>query len=166
MKQRRFSRWWGGLCAALCLLCLGVGLEAGTKGEIALEEEGGVSSPRKRGGKVVALLVGLNRYKDKRFRSLRYAEKDARDMKRYLESVGVKSRDIKLLVGKQATLVKVKSALGKWLRQRARRKDAVFVFVSTHGEKLEHGNFLVMYDSDAANLEYSGLSGSFLESTL
>ena len=91
----------------LVLLAGGVvGLEARSKGEIVLEGVGDGQSvgAQKPSGKVVAVLVGINTYKDNRFRSLRYAEKDARDMKGYLESVGVKPWDIKLLVGKEATI--------------------------------------------------------------
>lgn len=145
-----------------------VGLEAGISGKFVLKGVGdgqSVGAQRSR-GKVVAVLVGINKYKEKRFRSLQYAEKDARDMKRYLVSVGVKPRDIKLLVGKQATLLNVKVALGEWLKKRAGQKDAVFVFISTHGDLRKGKYFLVMHDSDSENLKYSGLSRDFLNSEL
>ncbi len=152
----------------LVLLCGVVGLEARSKGEIVLEGVGDGQSvgAQKPGGKVVAVLVGINTYKDNRFRSLRYAEKDVRDLGRYLRSMGVKSRDMTLLLGKQATLRAIQRALYVWLPKKVGPKDGVFVFFSGHGEKWGVENYIVPYDAEADALQLSGLSGAVVERSL
>ncbi|MCK6513329.1 SUMF1/EgtB/PvdO family nonheme iron enzyme [Myxococcota bacterium] len=161
---RKMAVWLVGLV----LLAGVVGLEARSKGEIVLEVvgEGQNVGAQKPGGKVVAVLVGINTYKDDRFRRLRYAEKDARDMKKYLLSMGVKSRDIKLLVGQQATRRAIQRALYVWLPKKVGPKDGVFVFFSGHGEKWGVKDYIVPYDAEADALEISGLLGAAVERSL
>jgi formylglycine-generating enzyme required for sulfatase activity len=135
-----------------------------TKSTISFEPIDQATPPKQRvSGRVYALILGINEYKDKRFRPLRYAEKDAKDIADFLKQQGVHEKDITLLTGKNAQRLHVKKALKK-IRQRATKEDSLFFFFSTHGEKIEEGQFMVMYDSDATLLEHSGLNSMHIKS--
>jgi len=86
---------------------------------------------RKR-GEIWAVVIGISKYKN--IPSLKYAANDAQAFYRYLTEVsGVPKDHIWLLLDEEATLDKLKSALGTHLRRQAGRDDMVIIYLAGHG---------------------------------
>ena len=167
-KRRKHLVYVGVLFLWACLL---VGARAPrSKGELVLEPTGGSAGSgrqrlKKKKGRVFAVVIGLGRYRDRRIQLLRYAKKDARDIGRQLRRMGI--RQVKLLLGKEATAEKVKRALVTWLRRRAtRRSDSVVVFFSGHSVKKGGERYWLLYNTRLNEPEVNGLTASFLHKML
>ena len=80
-----------------------------------------------------ALVVGINRYKDPKIPRLKYAEADARAVKERLVQVGFPERNIRSLLGHEATREAILMALEEDLNPRMERGDRLFIYFSGHG---------------------------------
>ena len=86
----------------------------------------------KKKGEIWAVIIGINRYHN--LPSLKYAVNDAREVYRYLIEVNRVPKDhIWLLLDEDATLDRIRSALGTQLRRKAGKEDMVIVYLAGHG---------------------------------
>lgn len=119
-----------------------------------------------------AVVIGIDKFKDKRIPSLQYASKDARDFAAYLIKEGNFAADhVLLLTNEEATENAIQRAVGDdWLPRRVLEDDVVLVFASTHGSPKEMDvageNFLVAYDTDVDNLFSSAIELQDLATTI
>ena len=117
---------------------------------------------------VRAVVVGISRYaKLPGGQQLQFAEKDAAAFAELLRSLGVRADQIRLLVGAEATVASMKSAIGNWLAQSA-DSDTAIIYFSGHGiveHKFDEA-YLLGYDSDPRDPYGSALSISDLEQAL
>ena len=107
--------------------------------------------------KMYALLIGVSHYEDKSVRALKWADKDAEDVKRILESQkGRLYRDVeaRLIENEEATAARIVDELS-WIESAASQGDRVIVFISGHGLVDERNSyFFVPYN---ARLERRGV---------
>lgn len=119
-----------------------------------------------------AVVIGIDKFKDKRIPSLQYSAKDARDFADFLIKEGNFAPDhVLLLTNEEATENAIQRAVGDdWLPRRVLEDDVVLVFASTHGSPKEMDvageNFLVTYDTDVDNLFSSALELQDLATTI
>lgn len=104
----------------------------------------------------LAVIVGVEKYQD--LPEAEYAAKDARLVKDYLISLGLKERNVELLLNERATLSGIKKTLESWLPNRARKNSRVLVYYSGHGapEAASGDAYLVPYDGDPNYLSDTG----------
>jgi hypothetical protein len=134
--------------------------EGQNKIAISVQSEDGVANQKilsvqaaKKREKVYAVVVGINKYKN--FPPLKYAANDAREFYRYLVEVNQVPRDhIWLLPDEEATLDKLRTTLGTFLRQSASKDDTVIIFLAGHGAT-EHD--ATSPDGDGLEKVYSSL---------
>lgn len=119
-----------------------------------------------------AVVIGIDKFQNSTIPQLQYPSKDARDFAKFLvDKANFAADHVLLLTNEQATLSKIKEAIGdNWLPQRARKDDLVLVFASTHGSPKEidvaGDNFLVVYDTDPAKLFSTGIRFADLAPTV
>jgi uncharacterized caspase-like protein len=83
-----------------------------------------------------ALLIGITNYENENIPSLKFAEKDAANLKNILIQYSrFKEQNIRMLLGNQATALNIKIAL-EWLGENSRSDDIVFFFFSGHGTRV------------------------------
>lgn len=119
-----------------------------------------------------ALIIGVDAYpnlpKDKQ---LRFAKKDARDLREILiRSYGFLSDNIILLLDKDATKTNIETALAALAEERVQPTDRILVYFSGHGQtvKLQDGGemgFLIPYDAKV-DLSHPGNRGGYLATCL
>jgi len=86
----------------------------------------------KKKGEIWAVIIGINQYHN--LPSLKYAVNDAREVYRYMIEVNRVPKDhIWLLLDEDATLDRIRSALGTQLRRKAGKEDMVIVYLAGHG---------------------------------
>lgn len=100
-----------------------------------------------------AVIIGVSGYQDTRIPALRYAAADAQAFYDWVvSSNGGKHApsNVKLLMGRDATLASIKRALFNWLKQ-ALEEDVVTIYFAGHGspESPDYPNnlFLLSYDA-------------------
>jgi hypothetical protein len=104
------------------------------------------------------VIIGISNYSDSRIPSLRYAERDATSLYSWFISPNggryAPSR-VKLLVGKDASLIGIKTTLFSWL-QKALPEDLVTIYFAGHGAPASPDSpenlFLLPYDCDYNNI--------------
>jgi EAL domain-containing protein (putative c-di-GMP-specific phosphodiesterase class I) len=88
-------------------------------------------------GNAYAVLIGINEYKDQRhLPTLRYAQKDCEDLRRALTDPKIgnfSEKDIKVLLGSEATQQNIRKALWGYTRKYPTSNDKVLVYFSGHG---------------------------------
>ena len=109
-----------------------------------------------------AVVIGINRYRDRRIPALATAEADAEKMAATISGrIGLTRDHIKVLKGTDATQQSIRSALGTWLARKATKDDLVLIFYAGHGapetdysKKSPDGyaKYLVPYDAKADDL--------------
>src|SRR5262245_49074717 len=90
------------------------------------------------GGKKIALLIGINKYENRKFRDLDYAE---RDVEALADVLGPGGYEVKLLTSRKsgddrATLANIQKALNSVLTKRTKR-DLILVALAGHGFQIE-----------------------------
>ena len=95
-----------------------------------------------------ALVIGIDTYRDARFRPLGEAEKDARLMQQALKGRGFK---IASLMGKKATRQSVSTKLAELVKV-TQENDLVLVYYSGHGAPFDQTACIVPYDADQDEL--------------
>jgi WD40 repeat protein len=104
-----------------------------------------------------AVVVGVSEYKNPGIPSLKYADKDAESLAKFLrrpEGGGYDSNHMRVLLNKDATLANVRDALINFLNQ-AIDMDLVLIYFAGHGapEPARPQNmYLLTYDSDPTAL--------------
>lgn len=116
-------------------------------------------------GPCYALIIGINYRPAKpgaqRFPTLEYAEKDARDFARFLESSGFPKENIHMRLGPQALRDKITDEF-EWLGTKCRvsgnRNPLVVVYFSGHGWTDKGKHYLIPYDANPDKLFSSAFS--------
>jgi uncharacterized caspase-like protein len=106
---------------------------------ILAQEKEGMTAKRtitvhmaKKRGEIWAVIIGINQYRN--LPSLKYAVNDAMEVYRYMIEVNRIPKDhIWLLLDEDATLDRIRSALGTQLRRKAGKEDMVVVYLAGHG---------------------------------
>ncbi|MGR3220308.1 MAG: caspase family protein [Candidatus Anammoxibacter sp.] len=104
-----------------------------------------------------AVVIGISRFKDKKIRPLRYADRDAQSFYDFLVSPtggSINPSNIKLLKNEDATLKNVKNALTNFLKQSV-DEDIVIIYLASHGEPepdRPKNMYILTYDSEIDNL--------------
>lgn len=106
--------------------------------------------------KTFALLIGISKYqKLPQELWLQFAHADAATFAQHLQSGrggGVPRENLMLLANEQATTAAVRNAFQTFLRNRAGKKDTVFIMVAGHGTVDSKGSYILTYDSDPQDL--------------
>lgn len=119
-----------------------------------------------------ALVIGIDKFQDKRIQQLSYSAKDARDFADFLATKGNFARDhIKLLTNEKATYQAIRESLGDtWLPKRAMSNDLVVIYVSTHGSPREmdvgKDNWLVAHNTNIDKFFTTGIQLKSLANTV
>ncbi|HEY3838678.1 MAG TPA: tetratricopeptide repeat protein, partial [Bryobacteraceae bacterium] len=111
--------------------------------------------------KTFALLIGISKYqKLPQDLWLQYAHADAATFAQHLQSGrggGVPPENLLLLSNEQATTAAVRNAFQTFLRNRAGKKDTVFIMVAGHGTVDTKGSYILTYDSDPQDLSTTAI---------
>ncbi|HVF91737.1 MAG TPA: tetratricopeptide repeat protein [Blastocatellia bacterium] len=121
----------------------------------------GAQTRQEPGSKTWAVVIGVSRYpKLAGGQQLQFADSDAMAFAESLKKAGASPSNIRLLVGPDATIASIKSAIGNWLARSASEADTVYIFFSGHGlAERDFGEaYLLAYDSDTANPYGTALS--------
>jgi len=111
-----------------------------------------------------ALLVGLSKFADNDIPELKFAAKDARDMKDFLiTKLGFREDHVRILTDSQATRQNILDSLGdSWLPKLAGTNDLVFLFMASHGTPANKDigalNYVVAYDTQKSHLFTTGIA--------
>ncbi|HYP26831.1 MAG TPA: caspase family protein [Blastocatellia bacterium] len=119
--------------------------------------------------KTWAVVIGVSKYsKLPGGQQLQFADGDAMAFAESLKKGGASPSNIRLLVGPDATIASIKSAIGNWLARSASEQDTVYIFFSGHGlaERDFREAYLLAYDSDTANPYGTALSISDVRKAL
>lgn len=104
----------------------------------------------------VAVVIGVEKYQD--LPASDFSSLDAKLVKEYLVSLGIRERNIELLLNERATQSSIRKSLESWLPNRVKKDSKVFVYYSGHGAP-DPGSgeaYLVPYDGDANYLPTTG----------
>ncbi|HJQ68142.1 MAG TPA: tetratricopeptide repeat protein [Blastocatellia bacterium] len=113
---------------------------------------GQADSAARQPGKTWAIVVGVSKYaRLPGGQQLQFADRDAALFAEALKKSAVGAENVKLLVGADATVQQIKSAIGSWLARSASEADTVYIFFSGHGivEREFGESYLLAADSDA-----------------
>ncbi|KAF0144379.1 MAG: polysaccharide deacetylase [Nitrospirae bacterium] len=104
----------------------------------------------------MAVVIGVEKYQD--LPASDYSSSDAKLMKEYLVSLGVKERNIELLLNERATQSSIKKTVETWLPNRVKSDSKVVIYYSGHGAPdAKTGNaYIVPFDGDPNYLEDTG----------
>jgi len=156
-------------CALVALAAACASTGSGEKGhlvpvDLPAATTAGSPAPRR-----VALVVGVQRFDDARWRPLRFAEADARDMAEVLrDPVHGAFDEVRVLVG-GPTRLEVLSAIRDLGALSRDARDTVLLYVSSHGTLARDGagrlgRYLVVRDTRLDDVARTGLSLVDLES--
>lgn len=102
-----------------------------------------------------ALVIGIDRYPSRKWRTLNYAEKDAKGMAAFLRSQGFK---VITLYGRHATKEAIIYQMQNYLAPRLGNRDRILIFFAGHGytEKLggRDRGYIVPYDGGEFSATY------------
>jgi C-terminal peptidase prc len=104
----------------------------------------------------LAIIVGVERYQD--LPAAEFSAGDARLVKDYLISLGMKERNVELLLNERATLSSIRKTIETWLPNRTRKDSRVLIYYSGHGapDAASGEAYLVPYDGDPNYLSDTG----------
>jgi tetratricopeptide (TPR) repeat protein len=112
--------------------------------------------------KTYALMIGVSQYqKLPKDLWLQFADADAKTFSQHLASLrggGVPADQMDVLTNEQATTAAVRNAFQTFLRNRAGKKDTIFVLISAHGVVDSRGSYILTYDSDPQDLSTTAIS--------
>jgi tetratricopeptide (TPR) repeat protein len=117
--------------------------------------------------KIYGLMIGISKYqKLPPDLQLQFANADAKSLSQLLESArgGIPGDRMVLLTDEQATTAAVRNAFQTLLRQRAGKKDTIFILVAGHGAADNRGAYVLTYDSDPQDLSTTALPISEIQS--
>ena len=109
-----------------------------------------------------AVVVGVDRFRDRGISRLQYAANDARAVALALKGLGFPAENITLLLDERATRAEVERVLSSTIRRATGPQDRLLVFFATHGVTVplpggcEEG-YLLLHDSDPDDLPLTAL---------
>ncbi|MBI5212768.1 MAG: ankyrin repeat domain-containing protein, partial [Nitrospirae bacterium] len=106
----------------------------------------------------MAVVIGVEKYQD--LPASDYSSSDEKIVKEYLVSLGVKERNIELLLNERATQSSIKKTVETWLPNRIKSDSKVVIYYSGHGapEPKTGDAYIVPFDGDPNYLEDTGYS--------
>jgi hypothetical protein len=104
----------------------------------------------------LAIIIGVEKYQD--LPAAEYSSKDARLIKAYILTLGIRELNIELLLNKRVTLSGIKKTLEMWLPKRAMGKSIIIIYYSSNGalDASSGDSYLVPYDGDHNYLSDTG----------
>tara|TARA_B100000609_G_scaffold129972_1_gene103626 strand:+ start:50080 stop:51807 length:1728 start_codon:yes stop_codon:yes gene_type:complete len=116
-------------------------------------------------GRRIALLIGINEYRDKTWHRLRFAAKDANDLARVLREKKLGHFNTMMLhVGRSSTTkASILAAFKKLASLNVNKHDTVLVYVSGHGtlardKQYRMRRYLVTHDANAKDIHNTALA--------
>ncbi len=128
-----------------------------------------ISKPAQRQGETYAVIIGIGTFQDNRIPALRYPTNDARGFYDVLTNPqygGVPEDHVTLLLNEEAKTRNIKSAIGKWLKSKARKEDTVIIFYTGHGAPEGQETYWVTYDADIDDLFSTALDNNTITDML
>ncbi len=119
-----------------------------------------------------AVVIGIDKFKDKRIPTLHYSSDDARDFAQFLVTEGNFDKShVLTLINEEATENNIQKVIGDdWLPRRVLKDDVVVVYASTHGNPRELDvageNFLIAHDTNLDNLFSTSIELEDLANTI
>lgn len=114
-------------------------------------------------GQSWAVVVGVDRFKQRTVSRLNYAANDARSVAKALVPLGFPEKNITMLLNEQATRSEIERVLSSAIRRAAGPNDRLVIFFATHGVTLslpgggEEG-YLLPHDGDPDDLPFTALA--------
>lgn len=109
-----------------------------------------------------AVIIGIDRYRSSAIPAAQNAENDANAFAKYAaRTLGIPDRNIRLLVGSEASKSDIEAVLQEWLpAQPTQPGSNVYFFFSGHGapDAQTGDTYLVPFDGDPAYLKSKGIS--------
>lgn len=108
----------------------------------------------------IAVVIGIENYRDKNIPKSDFSYNDAKAVKQYLEAMGFAARNIDYLYNENATFSDIQKELETKLKNKARKNSRIIVYYSGHGapEPNTGESYLVPYDGDPNYLTNTGYS--------
>ncbi len=104
-----------------------------------------------------AVIIAINKYKDKNLLPLKYPEHDASEFKKILMQYDAIPDDhIKSITGKVATRTNIKNLIYEYLPSKASSEDEVFIFFSGYGTFIKDDNNDEKNGLDECIIPYDG----------
>ncbi len=149
----------GAFCALVALSCAAAGA-SGEKGGLVPVDVPRASVAAAYAPKRLALLVGVGRFDDGDWRSLRFPDKDAADLAQVL---GERGEFGQVEVLQEATRAEIRAAMRRLADADRDERDTVLVYVSTHGTLARDARgtlrrYLVAKDTRMADVPGTALS--------
>jgi Tfp pilus assembly protein PilF len=117
--------------------------------------------------KTYALMIGISKYqKLPQDLWLQFADADAKAFSQHLASArggGIPADQMLVLSDEGATTAAIRNAFQTFLRNRAGKKDTVFILIAGHGAVDTRGAFILSYDSDPQDLSATALPMSEIQ---
>jgi tetratricopeptide (TPR) repeat protein len=117
--------------------------------------------------KTYALMIGISKYqKLPQDLWLQFADADAKTFSQHLASArggGVPDDQMIVLTNEEATTAAIRNAFQTFLRNRAGKKDTVFILIAGHGTVDSRGAFILSYDSDPQDLSTTAIPMSEIQ---
>jgi protein O-mannosyl-transferase len=111
--------------------------------------------------KTYALMIGISKYqKLPQDLWLKFADADAKTFTQHLASArggGLPADQMITLTDEAATTAAVRNAFQTFLRNRAGKKDTIFILIAAHGTVDTKGSYILTYDSDPQDLSSTAL---------
>jgi len=118
--------------------------------------------------KTYALLIGISKYqKLPQDLWLKFADADAKTFSQHLASArggALPADQMITLTDEGATTAAVRNAFQTLLRNRAGKKDTIFILIAAHGTVDTKGSYILTYDSDPQDLSSTALPMAEIQS--
>ena len=111
--------------------------------------------------KTYGLMIGISKYqKLPQDLWLQFADADAKTFSQHLASArggGIPADQMVVLTNEEATTAALRNAFQTFLRNRAGKKDTVFILIAGHGIVDNRGAYILTYDSDPQDLSATAI---------
>ncbi|MDO9068870.1 MAG: caspase family protein [Deltaproteobacteria bacterium] len=106
----------------------------------------------------LAVIIGIEGYQS--LPKSDYSVDDAKLVKDYLKALGLKERNIELIIDEKATKGSIEKTIEAWLKNKAKSDSRILVYYSGHGspDPISGEPYLVPFDSDPNYLSITGYS--------
>ncbi|OGR90213.1 MAG: hypothetical protein A2V88_11290 [Elusimicrobia bacterium RBG_16_66_12] len=116
-----------------------------------------------------AVVIGIERYRQKGIPPVEFAARDAQAMYDYLtQSMGFDEKNVILLRNEDAGKTDLEKYLGPWLTNRVTAQSRVFIYYAGHGapNPVTGAGYLIPYDGDPSYTEVAAYPAKLLYETL
>lgn len=135
--------------------------QQGTHKGVLITPHGNDGNPDEKLGRTVALIVGVNQYKNAAIPKLQFAVKDAEAIRdRFLAKIPTVQPVVTLLTDEAASRERIIAGVNEIIAT-AQKDDTVLIYFSLHGLADRTGRddgYLVAWDADIDNIQTTGVS--------